>query len=89
MKFGSWHVLFIAADGSDIDGSFDSKIMRWIMGFDYLWRREAMRVEQLVRDRLLPVKEPRVYRCLACGFQGSSQEELLHHIGVDHDGSTT
>jgi len=78
MKFGSWHVYFIAADGSDIDGSVDGKIMRWIMHFGYLWRRESARVEQLVKDRLLPIKQPRVYRCLACTFRGSSQEELLH-----------
>ena len=88
-KFGSWHVHFIAADGSDIDGSRGGVILRWIMGFDYLWRREAERVEQLVKDRLLPMKVPRVYRCMACTFQGSSQEELLHHINRDHGGSAT
>ena len=36
--FGSWHVQFIAADGSDIDGCYiDGKPARWVMGFDYLW----------------------------------------------------
>ena len=89
MKFGSWHVYFPAADGSDIDGARDGTIMRWTMNFGYLWRREAARIEQLVKDRLLPIKQPRVYRCAACTFQGSSREELLHHIGIDHGGSTT
>jgi hypothetical protein len=86
---GSWHVDFVAADGSDIDSFHGGKPLRWMFGFRYLWRKESKIVEQLVKDRILPVPEPRVYRCMGCSFQGKTEDELHHHISEYHGGSVT
>lgn len=90
---GGWHVDFVAADDSDIDnfhgGHYGGEPLRWITGFDYLGRKESKIVEQLVKDRLSPVPEPRVYRCMGCSFQGKTKDELRDHINAKHEGSVT
>jgi uncharacterized membrane protein YjgN (DUF898 family) len=88
--FTNTSVYVSAADESDLDSVFDDgKTAYFTMHLEFLNSQEAEFVSKLLRTKIVPRKEPRVYRCGGGDAEFGTKDELIEHILIQHHGSVS